>query len=856
MNSISYQLLRPVTTGRPTPARRRGRSLGNSLEALIFGQGCNGVHGTKRRNARGAIVIALLLSLVLVNFPLVPAYAEEGAPAETQNSEAVPPPAEGTDATNDTSSSENTATPPAETASENGAVVVTGDAGADANAVNAVNTNVTNGEIDVIALNSSSSTEEIDLRPDIATSSSQGLPCPDGGCESAINLTTENQNDATVESEIVVSAVTGGNSASAGSSCGDAAVLTGNATAGANVVNLVNTNVVNSRLLVVTINKLGDWLGDLVFPGRQLFEGFSTNVPPNLEVSNANEATVSNEVSVNAETGANAATAGNEAAIATGNAMALANIVNFINTNLVGGGSFTLLLQIGGSWTGTVFSLPPGASLSQNGQMVSIHYDAAGASGPSTDSTSSPQASLGAGGAGSLAVSNGNGAAIENRVIVLASTGGNSAASDCGNAGILTGDALAAANVLNIANSNVISSNWFLALVNVAGDWGGSLAFGRPDLWIGKSASLSALAPIGMGYRITYKLTIVNRGDADATDVVLDDYFDADHLTLEDPGGGTVVEDGHIRWDIGTLPIGESEMRSYTVAVTDLPEGATWLSSNGGIDGYEPDANAANNTDSMAILADRHINGHPQGSWPPELVMTKTHGATSTPIAAPGTVHYTLALKNTGGGISYHTNVFDAVKAPDGSVVNAGEWDLGDVFPGETVIITYDLEFAASSLPGAYENSAYAEGLGGSQDGYSVLSNIANSTVTVAGEGVAESQAGDGTTEELNDPQAAIAAFSAPNPTAVLPPAAIEPDGPSLGEIISSSFPEALAAPPPPPFSRRQERGGLAALFLAGAWPFGPDFLILFLLAILGAMLLRNLEERQRRARPPPRRRR
>ena len=818
-----------------------------------------------KRHSREREILSWLLvfSLLAVSLPAPFAFAQEGGD-ETQSSESAPPPpeetppAEDTNIANDVSSSESTATDPsepetpnpagepppsgdqapaagetAESQADGPAVVVTGDASADANAVNAVNTNVTNGEIDVIALNSSSSTEEIDLRTDIATSSTEGLPCPGEGCDGAGNLIVENQNDATVENDLVVSAVTGGNSASAGSLCGDAAVLTGDAVAGANVVNIVNTNIVDSRMLVVTINKLGDWLGDLVFPGRQFFEGFSSSVAPDTDVQNTNEAQVSNEVSVTADTGGNTATGGNEAAIATGNAMALSNIVNFVNTNLVGGGSFTLLLNLGGAWTGNVFSLPPGASLSEDGSRISIRYNGSGGSGPS--------------GAGSLTVSNENGATIGNRVIVFASTGQNSASADCGNAGILTGNALAAANVVNIANSNVISANWFLALVNIAGDWGGSLAFGRPDLWIGKTASLSAPEPIGLGYRITYTLTIVNRGDADATDVTLDDYFDAEHLTLEDPGGGTIAGPGHISWDIGTLPIGESETRSYTVAVTDLPEGVTWLKGIGGIDGYEPDANAANNTDSMAILADRHLSGPPQGSWPPELVMTKTNDATSTPISAPGTVHYTLTLKNTGGGISYHTRVFDTVKAPDGSVINSEEWDLGDVFPGETVIIDYDIEFATTSLSGMYENIASAEGLGGSQDGYSVLSNTASSSVTVIGEEAESPPPGDGggTAEGLGGAEPAIAAFTAPNPTAVLPPTAIEPEGPSLGELLAASFPEALAAPPSPPLSRRPEKGGLAAIF--SGLPIPWDFLLILLASILIATLARRaLEDRNR----------
>src|SRR3989344_5158912 len=109
-----------------------------------------------KRHSREREILSWLLvfSLLAVSLPAPFAFAQEGGD-ETQSSESAPPPPE--------------ETPPAE------------------------DTNIAN---DV-----SSSTEEIDLRTDIATSSTEGLPCPGEGCDGAGNLIVENQNDATVEND-------------------------------------------------------------------------------------------------------------------------------------------------------------------------------------------------------------------------------------------------------------------------------------------------------------------------------------------------------------------------------------------------------------------------------------------------------------------------------------------------------------------------------------------------------------------------------------------------------------------------------------------------------------------------------
>ncbi|MEK9147922.1 MAG: hypothetical protein AAB650_00620, partial [Patescibacteria group bacterium] len=500
------------------------------------------------------------------------------------------------------------------------ASVITGDATAGSNVVNQVNTNTLNSDLDIVAENSASSTEDIDLRDEVGEfasstkngtgESGEGDAC-DGGerCHDRDRgrVSLENENSATTTNVILVSAETGRNTAS--TACGDASITTGNAAAGANLVNFVNTNLVNSNLLLVTINKLGDWFGDLVLPNKQFFENFFASLHPSpapvRSVENNNQATVTNEVEVAAGTGSNAAHAADGgASITSGPAYAIANILNFINTNIIssGGVSFSIIINFGGGWDGSVFSLPEGASVTMNGGQLAIEYECGSPPSPlaeSDDAQDQTRSRL----RRSLDVSNENTAVIENKVIVLAETGANIAESAaCGAAAIATGQAAAAANVVNFANTNIIGKNWFLAMINIAGDWFGDVAFGRPDLWLGEKAELPS-DPVGLGGVFTYELTLANRGDADATGVSLTDVFDARYLEVVDPGGGTLTASGTIAWDLGSLPIGASTEHSYTVRVRELPEGSTDIVNISEAAAREPDANPEDNTESLIVNA-------------------------------------------------------------------------------------------------------------------------------------------------------------------------------------------------------------------------------------------------------------
>src|SRR3989344_5749481 len=288
--------------------------------------------------------------------------------------------------------------------------VTTGDAVASSDVVNEVNTNEVNSEGEVIVVSGSLGDSSLDLRGDTASTTTASTTC-----DSCIGTTTiENQNTATVTNEIIVAADTGLNTAS---STATSTIQTGDALAGANLVNIVNTNIVDSQYMLLVFNNFGDWSGDLVFPNIDFFANFLSLLNPNCNcggntnISNSNTANVENGVNTSAQTGDNNASGGS---IETGNALASSNTLNLINTNIYGNSSFYLLVKVFGDWNGNIFNLPAGMAWQNTPEGLVLYSEA---NNPfATQSSDS--------GSGDLNINNTNSADVLNNVNVSANTGG------------------------------------------------------------------------------------------------------------------------------------------------------------------------------------------------------------------------------------------------------------------------------------------------------------------------------------------------------------------------------------------------------------------------------------------------
>ena len=588
------------------------------------------------------------------------------------------------------------------------AVVDTGDALAVANLTNIVNTNIYNSNGFVLLLNSLFGNASLDLRnldffstvEESQSNQPEESPCSGGECISSNATTTiTNTNDAEIVNDVIVRANTGSNSAE--STSGNAAAVTGDAHAAANVLNVANTNIVDSNYLLLSFNNIGAFGGDIVLPGASFFETFFngsglTSPTGDTTVTNTNAATVDTNVSIGADTGGNTVTGASATAV-TGDAHAHASVVNNVNTNLFNTDSFSVLFRVYGDWTGDIFGLPDGISWTETDQGIQLFSEDDGVGASSLPAN--------------LNVSNTNTAAITNNVSVYALTGDNEVSAGAGDAHVGTGDAHAAASVVNIANTNVVGRNWIFAIFNIFGDFTGNISFGQPDLLL-LSSAYSPEHRIGPGSDVRYTFTVTNRGDADATNVRLTSRHNAHLMSFNHydlgPQGDTPTT-----WYLPNIPAGETIEVMYRSTVTPgLGNGETPIETEFTVTSQETDANPEDNTDALTILAfkqavESYGGEHYKLTKDADLNITKV-AATTTPLMEGDMRDFTVTVKND-GGTAYHAVLFDTLINDDtGEVVSNRSWELDEIAEGEEVMLTYSAVF---NKAGHYTNYAQVKAI-------------------------------------------------------------------------------------------------------------------------------------------------
>ncbi len=615
--------------------------------------------------------------------------------------------------------------------SEGDAIIDTGDINLVVGVVNTVNTNVTGSDFSQLLLNVFENLEEdIDLSDQLmGISSLENCYSP----MECFDLNIVNDNQGSIENNILVDASTGENTAQ--SIDGDAIIKTGNANVAVNALNILNTDIIGSNWTQLIINVFDNWTGDLVFPGKGKMQGFLNQKPRSCEgdcgdtnIVNSNEGEIENKVHVQANTGENQSN-GNSSIIRTGQANAEVNLLNIANTNLYDKNWFFVGINNFGNWKGNVFSLPPGLEMSGDSNSVQIYnLELEDVNNPTEDFDNNTSGN-------SLNIVNENTGIIKNNIIVNLSTGENSAISSNGQTTIETGDANTLTNIANLLNSNIVGSNWLLGTVNILGDWNGDLAFGRPDNWIGGSVA-SSHNPVSPGETITYTLTYINNGDADATQVMIIDDYDEAHLSIIDTGGGIIIDNpGEIQWDIGTIAVGGSGSVSYSAVIDpEVPYGTTYLTNQATIDSFEEDFNNEDNIEILSIEVYRPLPvasvmlGFSSPSSSPKLEISKTHNVDDF-VYSGSDVDFKIVLYNDSDSSAYDVVVYDTLRNDASEAISTSHWDLGEVFPHEEIIIDYTAAIGSEFPAGFYTN--IAEALGFDSQGNPVSSPEASSTIEV-----------------------------------------------------------------------------------------------------------------------------
>lgn len=335
-------------------------------------------------------------------------------------------------------------------------VIETGDAFSLVEVENSVNTNKINSEFENQTLNvfsdgdinlaDGSSEEEMETEKE----------------EGSGSLFLAGENETYLENNISSLANTGQNEISGQE---NAQITTGNAYSVVSVLNQVNTTVVDSKIKVFTINIFGDIEGNIILPEPNFSSG---EVGEGEVIQIENQSLVKNMIDSLAISGQNEAITSARVEIETGDAQSVVNLVNFVNTSLIGVNFFSLSINNFGGWEGNFLGL--GEFGFHEGGKSLVLNSLSSSAGETCFSSCFENLSFK------------NQAVVINKISSFANSGRNYINGQDGE--IKTGKAISVVSVFNFINTSIVNSFGILGSINIfgflKGDIGGESYFLTP----------------------------------------------------------------------------------------------------------------------------------------------------------------------------------------------------------------------------------------------------------------------------------------------------------------------------------------------------------------------------------------
>lgn len=578
-------------------------------------------------------------------------------------------------------------------------ITETGDAVAYVDIVNMVNTNIINSEGLVRFIRDTLGYGDFDIRDllnETFTNNNTALStalCAHGLCSGDF-LNANLINQANIENNVTVMANTGSNTG-----VGNGEITTGDAYASANVANLANTNIIDSNFLLLVFDGFSNTNGNLILPESTFFTSlFGGNNQANYSANIDNNANIENTQVTLADTGNNSIVGGDGGIITTGSSIATSYTQNIVNQNFINTNSFSMLIRVQGTWTGNIFGLPQGMTWENTGDGIRLFYTSDGSNA----------------GTGSSGLANiTNDANITNNVQVYALTGDNHIE---GTGEIETGDAYADSTIFNMANTNVIGSNWANLIFNLY-NWQGDILFGQSNLWLGVAGQTENTGDAMPGETVKYTYTVFNSDKATAENVHLTSRFPLSSITFLDAPEDLDDAEDIVDWALGDIAPGETVEFSYTARITDTygTNGRLALPLEALVSSANPDADETDNYDSVLLYVGKNTAGKsesPRYTFPAKFSIEKS--ANTAYASAGDRVDYTIKVVSKGGPV-YDTILVDVLKDTEGNELLVQAWPLDFVDNGETITITYSIDLPENAPAGIYSNSAWIEGSHGSQ---------------------------------------------------------------------------------------------------------------------------------------------
>jgi hypothetical protein len=543
---------------------------------------------------------------------------------------------------------------------------------------------------------------DLDFRSSSGGQTSSGA-CNLSSCNGVDSISAKMQEDANIENVLALQASSGSNTIQ---TAGGAAINTGDTYAGLNLVNVANTNIIDSNYFLLTLNSFKDINGDIVLPSLLDFlANVAGGVKENTEITTNSLADVKNNLDMNANTGTNQTENSLYSTTTTGQATNISNVYNNLNSNLFGGKSIYILLRVTGNWLGQIFGLPDGVNFEKEGNLYTLIIE---------------DGKVQALAPGSLSFSGTSTAEITNSVRMLADSGNNQI-KDTREAEINTGNSTAVANVVNIANTNIVGKNWMLAVINIFGDFNGNIAFGRPDLKV--SQQVSSQGYVQNDSVVNFKLHVKNIGDTVANSAQVVSRYETNYLEVYEASIPYTVDDAsNLIFRLGTLDPGEEREIIFNAKVKNTTQGQV-LHNTIVASEKETDNNPLDNTNESNIITylPNASNGPVNNSYTMENV---NNLASTTPeqnydltintfvvsrevpvVTITGTtsvVHQKVTLHNLTSQNIQGAVFDDIILDENGEEIQRESWDLGEILGHEQIDLSYDISLSANAYTGSF----------------------------------------------------------------------------------------------------------------------------------------------------------
>ncbi len=548
------------------------------------------------------------------------------------------------------------------------------------------------------------------------------------------SLSIINRNNALINNEFEVKGNSGRNDILAGYKFKDGGIKTGDVNTKANVMNLINTNLVNSKFVPLVLNITDEWVGDLnlmqllferfganfegalggdalnMNTGEDSYNGASVSVDEEYNVENENRGLIYNDIVNSGISGRNKILSGykiKDANLKTGAVNVTTNLFNFLNTNLVGAEWVVTVINVFGDWSGNLILPRP--------QEIFPVVPTAGSGGASASISGAGEDSLNSAVAfqsSDINVTNFNDAQVETEVINEVNTGSNKMhfGHELEEADMNSGSAKSQVNQMTLANRNVYGGGWFSSMFNVLGEWtgrivglpGGALVQGSDNQFMISTEEpeyKTGLVPDGTnGAGAT---ATINGTGEDSVNVAESEF--SQRVTINNNNEGKIVNKVSVEADSGSN-IMEGEKGKRVKIDTGTAKAST---------------NVANFLNTN-IIGGKMVNVvvNTFGKWKGDLSFGESVDLADTLTGGgneyylPGQIiNYTLTVTNKGpetaegvqATATYDAQKTDVVSAGGGEVSNGTiTWPVGTLAAGESKQLTFSLQVKPTLAGGSH----------------------------------------------------------------------------------------------------------------------------------------------------------